>query len=97
MLKNIPITLLTSSELVATADRIVSAIDEPLAGVFQNRIKKIKEASTQLTMALNKDRSSDYTPMLAEADQQRDDAYLALKHGVLSATYRPGWSAAGSR
>lgn len=89
MLTKLPITLLTSSELVTTADRLISAIDETLATVLKIRIDKAREASGQLAKALNKDRSSDYTPKLAEADQQRDDAFRALRYGILSASYRP--------
>lgn len=89
MLTKLPITLLTSGELVTTADRLISAIDAPLATVLKTRIDKVREASGQLAKALNKDRSSDYTPKLSEADQRRDDAYRSFRHAILSASYRP--------
>ncbi len=88
MLRTLPLSRLTTNELVITADRIVSAIDEPLTAVFETRTKKIGEASGQLLTALNADRSSDYTARLADADQQRDDAFRSLRHGILSVTLR---------
>ena len=89
MLTKLPITLLTSGELLTTADRLISAIEKPLTTVLKTRIDKAREASGQLAKALNKDRSSDFTPKLSEADQQRDNAYRSLRYAILSASYRP--------
>ncbi|MFK7952743.1 MAG: DUF6261 family protein [Ekhidna sp.] len=89
MLKQLSYSLLTSEELIKTADRLAqctknSAFEE----ILEKRIKKTSEASDILSNALNESLSNVYAAKVQQADLHRDDAFQAFKYGVLSASYR---------
>jgi len=90
MLKQFSHSLLTSEELVKTAERLVKSVTKTEhRDVLENRIKKTTEAANYLTEALNESLSSVHASRVQEADLQRDDAFQAFKYGVLSSSYRP--------
>ena len=89
MLKQFSHSLLTTDELVVTAERLMRAVNAtPLKDILSNRIKKTTDASTVLLEALNESLSNIHTSRVQEADLIRDDAFQAFKYGVLSASFR---------
>jgi len=89
MLKQFSHSVLTSEELVTTAERLVQCVaKQEHQEVLENRIKKTTDASHYLTEALNESLSSVYASRVQQADLERDDAFQAFKYGVLCASYR---------
>ncbi|NQZ77599.1 MAG: hypothetical protein HRT61_16075 [Ekhidna sp.] len=89
MLKQLSHSLLTSEELVKTAERLIQAGKRsPLTNVLERRLKKTAEASNLLSDALDESLTNIYASRVQQADLQRDDAFQAFKYGVLSASYR---------
>lgn len=89
MIVNLSTSLLTSNQLVDTADHLINATTAPFDGQFAKRLTRTGSASEQLTAALNKDSRNAYTKPLREADDDRDDACLFFKYGALGAEYHP--------
>ncbi|GAB4231506.1 MAG: hypothetical protein Tsb0034_03900 [Ekhidna sp.] len=90
MLKQLSHSLLTSEELVKTAERLIQAVSKPThKDILKKRIEKTREASNLLSDALNESLSNVHASRVQQADLQRDDAFQAFKYGVLSASYRP--------
>ena len=89
MLKQLSHSLLTSEELVKTAERLIQCgKNSSLKEVLDKRIKKTAEASNQLSEALDESLTNIYASRVQQADLLRDDAFQAFKYGVLSASYR---------
>lgn len=100
MLKQLSHSLLTSEELVKTAERLIQTVTNPsMKDILEKRIEKTREASNALSDALNESLSSVHASRVQQADVQRDDAFQAFKYGVLSASYRsePGIKYAGEQ
>lgn len=89
MLKQLSHSLLTSEELVKTAERLIQCgKNSPLKSTLERRLKKTSEASNLLSDALDESLTNIYASRVQQADLQRDDAFQAFKYGVLSASYR---------
>lgn len=89
MIKQLSHSLLTSEELVKTAERLIQTVTNPsLKEVLERRIEKTRDAANSLSDALNESLSSVHASRVQQADVQRDDAFQAFKYGVLSASYR---------
>lgn len=89
MLKQLSHSLLTSEELIKTAERLILSVsNSSLKEKLARRIKKTTEASGILSEALNESLSNVYAARVQQADLVRDDAFQAFKYGVLSASYR---------
>ncbi|MGB3467062.1 MAG: DUF6261 family protein [Cyclobacteriaceae bacterium] len=87
MIIEFPISSMESDDLITTSDRLFNVTSEAHRTILANRLQPLKGASDDLAKALNKNNKSGYTPLLVEADKDRDDAYRCMKFGVLSATY----------
>ena len=89
MLKQLSHSLLTSEELVKSAERLFQCgNNSSFKNILEKRIKKTAEASNQLSEALDESLTNIYASRVQQADLQRDDAFQAFKYGVLSASYR---------
>lgn len=89
MLKQLSHSLLTSEELITTAERLILSVSHStLKEKLERRIKKTTNASKMLSDALNESLSNAYAARVQQADLIRDDAFQAFKYGVLSASYR---------
>ena len=88
MLKNFSVSNHTSEELIFVGNQFNRVTQGPVRAGLEVRLTKVGLWTESLTQAINQTQASDFTPLLALADNRRDNAYRALKFCVLSAMYR---------
>ncbi|MGB3465416.1 MAG: DUF6261 family protein [Cyclobacteriaceae bacterium] len=97
MLQELSVSSLLSEELVTLSDRLIAVTTPPFDALLSRRIENVKLYSGFLADAINKKKKSEFTPILAEKDSLRDNAFRSFNFAVLSAVYNitPAISEAG--
>lgn len=99
MLKEVPLTLFTTEQLIPFSDRVVKLTTPPMDAILAKRLERVDGANKVLTISYKKGTKSHFTPILSIKDADRDDGYKCIKFGVLSASnsLNPVKRAAGKR
>ena len=81
MVQKLSAGLLLNSELTVVAQRLVDATEKALSSesIIQKASEVIRFDIDQVEAALGRVQSSEFTSQIAEQDQQRDDAFVALR------------------
>lgn len=88
MIRNFSVSIFISSDLISLAGQFDKATKGTFRTNLMPRLDKMNWAKGRLTLAINQTKASEYTPRLTTADHRRDNAYRALKFGILSAVHR---------
>ncbi|MCA9214863.1 MAG: hypothetical protein KDB27_17450 [Planctomycetales bacterium] len=101
MIKNLQTSYLQNTELTVVAQRLLDVVTEalPTEPSIQNAAEAVRLDIQQVNAALNRLSASEYTAQLAERDEVRDQAFIALRDFAKAYSSRPvaDLSAAGTR
>ena len=87
MLQDLSVSSMISEELTTFSDQVIAVTVPPFDAILTNRINKVKMYSAFLANAINRDKKSEFTPLLAKRDNERDNAFRSFNFAVLSAVF----------
>ena len=99
MLNDISVSIMVPEELTVFSDRVTAVTGPPFDVILGKRITSITLGSRNLTNAINRDKKSPFTPVLAKWDNRRDNSFRSYNFAVLSAVFNntPEISKAGKK
>ena len=101
MINPVNYALIPSADLNTFAKRIVAISEAKLNSemVLEPFLSQLKAAQADFAQVFLRSTSDPFTPLLEKADEERDNAFLALRYYLESCTYqtKEGWSEAAEK
>lgn len=87
IVKQLSVTNLSDDERTTFVISSGKMVPEALQPAMANRVNKMYEGNQQFLLALNRDKSNEFTGLVAEKDAKREDDFRALKYKIKSSVY----------
>ena len=87
MLIELSVSNLIPQEMITCCDQIVTASMSSTDPVLGRRIEALTMYSDLMTDAIKRGKKSEFTPVLSQMDELRDNGFKSFFHGVMSAVF----------